>query len=66
MLLTRPKENLVLAMLPRFPSKMVMVGVLDNSRGNMKYVMLMHRKEESPDQGGHPNRTQSTTQQSMT
>ena len=40
MLLTRIKEDLVLKMMPQFPSKMVMVGVLLQLRGNMKYVLI--------------------------
>ena len=53
MLLTMIK-TMVLKIMPQFPSKMVMVGVLFQLRGNMKYVLMMHREEEKPDQGGHP------------
>ena len=59
-LLTKIKEDLVLRTVPRFPSRMVMVGVLFQLRGNLMYLLMMHKEEDRPDQGGVSNPTRNT------
>ena len=64
-LLTKIKEDLVLRMVPRFPSKIVMVGVLFQLRGYLMYVLMMRKEEDRPDQDGLLNPTHNTNQKSL-
>jgi hypothetical protein len=50
MSLTKIKKDLVMRTMPLFPFKMVMVGVVFQLRGNLMYVVSMHKEGDRPDQ----------------